>query len=94
MTDVKAAVLKQRRPERARHPWVFTGEIAALPDSVVDGQAIRVLDHRRRFYAMAYCNRRSKIVLRLLSWKDEPIDAAWWQASVAAAVQPPIGFIL
>jgi 23S rRNA (cytosine1962-C5)-methyltransferase len=87
LKDVTAAVLKQRRPERARHPWIFAGEIAAMPDNVVDGQPLRVLDHRRRFYAMAYCNRRSKIVLRILSWEDEPVDAAWWQRRIAAAVR-------
>jgi len=81
-----SAVLKDRRPERARHPWVFAGEIESLPDEVKDGQALRVLDHRRRFFAMAYCNRRSKIVLRLVSRVDEPIDAAWWSRRVAASV--------
>ena len=80
------AILKPRRPERARHPWVFEGEIASLPDAVADGETVRVLDHRRRFYAMAYVNRRSKIVMRLLSRIDEPIDAAWWRRSIAASV--------
>lgn len=82
-----AAILKPRRPERARHPWVFEGEIASLPDGAEDGQPLRVLDHRRRFYAMAYVNRRSKIVLRLLSRTDELIDAAWWRRSIEAAVK-------
>ncbi|HEY7994690.1 MAG TPA: class I SAM-dependent rRNA methyltransferase [Candidatus Eremiobacteraceae bacterium] len=81
-----AAILMPRRPERARHPWVFEGEIASLPDEIQDGQPVRVLDHRRRFFAMAYCNRRSKIVLRLLSRIDEPIDAAWWKRAIAASV--------
>jgi 23S rRNA (cytosine1962-C5)-methyltransferase len=81
-----AAILKARRPERARHPWVFEGEIASLPDSIADGDALRVLDHRRRFYAMGYANRRSKIVVRLLSRTDEPIDAGWWRRAVTASV--------
>lgn len=86
MTTGPAAILKARRPERARHPWVFAGEIESLPDEIKDGQPLRVLDHRRRFFAMAYCNRRSKIVLRLLSRIDEPIDAAWWSRAIAASV--------
>lgn len=81
-----AAVLKPRRPERARHPWVFEGEIASLPDAIAEGSPLRVLDHKRRFYAMAYVNRRSKIVLRLLSRKDEMIDDAWWRRAIAASV--------
>ena len=87
MTDAPAAILKERRPERARHPWIFVGEVASLPESAVDGQALRVLDHRRRFFATAYCNRKSKIVLRVLSWKDERIDDAWWTRAIAAAVR-------
>lgn len=81
-----AAVLKPRHPDRLRHPWVFSSEIASLPDDVADGQPLRVLDHRRTFFAMSYCNRRSKITLRLLSWKDEPVDAAWWQRAIAASI--------
>ena len=85
-TSLPAAVLKPRRPERARHPWVFEGEIASLPEAIPDGSALRVLDHRRRFYAMAYVNRRSKIVLRLLSRTDEPIDGAWWRRSIGESL--------
>ena len=81
-----AAILKPRRPDRVHHPWVFEGEIASLPDSVADGRPLRVLDHRRRFFAMAYCNRKSKIVLRLLSRNDETIDDAWWKRAIAASV--------
>jgi 23S rRNA (cytosine1962-C5)-methyltransferase len=87
LIDARAAVLKERRPERARHPWIFQGEIASLPDAAADGQPLRVLDHRRRFFAMAYCNRRSKITLRVLSWKDEPVDAAWWRRAIESAVK-------
>ena len=69
-----------------RHPWIFQGELASLADDAADGQTVRVLDHRRRFFAMAYVNRRSKIVLRILSWKDETIDAAWWRNAIEASV--------
>lgn len=86
MTKLPAAILNPRRPERERHPWIFRGEIASLPDGIADGSTLRVLDHRRKFYATAYCNRKSKIALRVLSWHDEPIDARWWERAVAAAV--------
>jgi 23S rRNA (cytosine1962-C5)-methyltransferase len=86
LTSAPAAVLKPRRPERTRHPWIFEGEIASLPTEVVDGQPVRVLDARRKFVAIAYCNRRSKIVLRVISWRDEAIDAKFWRDAVAASV--------
>jgi 23S rRNA (cytosine1962-C5)-methyltransferase len=83
---LSAARLKARRPERARHPWIFEGEIASLPESVADGEVLRVLDHRGRFLALAYVNRRSKIVLRLLSWDDEALDERFWHRRVERAI--------
>ncbi len=82
-------MLKQRHPDRLRHPWIFATEVAALPEAsaAADGAVVRVLDHRRRFACMAYVNRRSKIVMRVLSWRDEPIDAAWWARAIDASVR-------
>ncbi len=81
-----AARLKPRKPERIRHPWIFAGEIAELPQAAKDGDVIDVLDHRGRFFARGYCNRRSKIVVRALTWQDETIDAAWWKRRVRDSV--------
>ena len=81
-----AARLRPRRAERIRHPWIFAGEIAVIPDSIADGDVVTVVDHRGEFFAHAYCNRTSKIVLRVLTWNDETIDAAWWRRRIAEAV--------
>jgi 23S rRNA (cytosine1962-C5)-methyltransferase len=81
-----AARLRPRRPERARHPWIFAGEVAAMPPEVADGDVVTVLDHRGAFFARAYCNRKSKIVLRVLTWTDDAIDAAWWRHRIGEAV--------
>jgi 23S rRNA (cytosine1962-C5)-methyltransferase len=81
------ARLKARRPERARHPWIFQGEIASLPEPVADGEILRVLDHRGRFLALAYVNRRSKIALRVIAWDDEPIDETFWRRRLARAIE-------
>jgi 23S rRNA (cytosine1962-C5)-methyltransferase len=83
---IAAARLRARKPERIRHPWIFEGEIAELPQDVKDGEVTAVLDHRGAFLARAYCNRRSKIVLRVLTWQDEPVDAAWWKRRVNEAI--------
>lgn len=83
---IPAARLRPRRPERARHPWIFAGEVSGISDGVLDGDVVTVLDHRGDFLARAYCNRRSKIVLRVLTWQDEPVDAAWWGRRIAEAV--------
>lgn len=81
-----AARIRPRKPERIRHPWIFEGEIAELPAEAKDGEVVTVLDHRGKFMARAYCNRRSKIILRVLTWRDEPVDAAWWKRRVGESV--------
>ncbi|HWE64770.1 MAG TPA: class I SAM-dependent rRNA methyltransferase, partial [Chloroflexota bacterium] len=78
--------LRQQRPERAGHPWVFAGEIAHLPADVADGSVVRVVDARGRVLGMAYANTQSKITLRYLSFREEPIDAAWWYDRLAQAI--------
>jgi 23S rRNA (cytosine1962-C5)-methyltransferase len=60
--------------------------VASLPDDAADGDVVRVHDARGRFYGTAYLNRRSKIVLRVLSWQDEQIDADFWRQRVRDAV--------
>jgi 23S rRNA (cytosine1962-C5)-methyltransferase len=82
----RAARLRPRRPERARHPWIFEGEVASIPDDAADGDVVTVLDHRGAFFARAYCNRKSKIVMRVLTWTDEVVDAAWWRRRIGEAV--------
>jgi 23S rRNA (cytosine1962-C5)-methyltransferase len=83
---IRAARLRPRRPERARHPWIFEGEVASIPDDAADGDVVTVLDHRGAFFARAYCNRKSKIVLRVLTWTDEVVDAVWWRRRLGEAV--------
>jgi 23S rRNA (cytosine1962-C5)-methyltransferase len=58
-----------------------------LPESAADGEVLRVLDHRGRFLALAYVNRRSKIVLRVLSWDDQPFDERFWHHRLERAIR-------
>jgi 23S rRNA (cytosine1962-C5)-methyltransferase len=71
---------------------VFAGEIADLPP-VADGSVVRVVDARGRVLGVAYLNTQSKISLRYLSYRDEPIDARWWndhlEQSIARRVALP-----
>lgn len=67
------------------HCWVYTDELvdaAALePGAIVD-----VVDARDRFVGRGYANPRSRIAVRLLTRRDETIDAAFWHARLAEAV--------
>jgi 23S rRNA (cytosine1962-C5)-methyltransferase len=91
-------VLKRGRekPVRNRHPWVFSGAIARLEGDPQDGDLVRVVDSRGNYLATGYLNRRSQIVVRLLTWDDEEIDEHFWRQRLERAVhvrgpRPPEG---
>ncbi len=67
------------KPIRQRHPWVFSGAIEHIDKDAVYGDIIDVVTARGEFLARGYLNRRSQIVVRLLTWEQsEAIDAAFW----------------
>lgn len=81
-------VLKpSRRPRlEAGHPWVFDNEIARVEGAPRPGDVVEVTDHRARFLAWGAFSPRSRIRLRLLSWKrEEPVDAALIRARINQA---------
>lgn len=71
------------RPDRlknllAGHPWIFSGALAGAPQ-VPDGGLVRILSGKR-FLGIGYYNSRTDIAVRLLTRRDEPVDAAFFAA--------------
>ncbi len=82
-------VLKSGRDKsvRHKHPWVFSGAVRRIEGEVTDGEVVDVYDAGGEWLARGSLNRRSQIVVRLLTWdKDEPIDTAFWRARLARAL--------
>jgi 23S rRNA (cytosine1962-C5)-methyltransferase len=82
-------VLKQGRekPVRNRHPWIFSGAIDRIEDQPQDGDLVRVTDSQGRYLATGYLNRRSQIVVRLLSWDaGEQVEKGFWQRRLERAI--------
>lgn len=79
--------LRRGREQRVLggHPWVFRSDIER-EDGAADGLPVRVLTSAGRFLAMAVYNPRSQISLRILSRRDEPIDAAFIRRRVRRAL--------
>jgi len=83
-------VLKAGKDKAVRnhHPWVFSGAVERLEGDPTDGDIVDVVDVDRRFLARGYINRRSQIVVRLLSWsEDEPVDDAFWSRRIASSIE-------
>ncbi len=82
-------LLKRNRakPVLQHHPWIFSGAIERVEGEVADGDVVEVRDAGRNWLARGYLNRRSQIVVRLLTWRqDEPVDSAFWRRRLERAV--------
>ncbi|NIV38957.1 MAG: 23S rRNA (cytosine(1962)-C(5))-methyltransferase RlmI, partial [Anaerolineae bacterium] len=77
----------REKPVRNRHPWVFSGAIQRIEGTAEDGDLVRVTDSRGRYLASGYLNRRSQIVVRLLTWDpNEKVDRDFWRRRLAQAI--------
>jgi 23S rRNA (cytosine1962-C5)-methyltransferase len=84
----KAAILrlKRGRDQRARtHPWIFKGDVADV-SAGEPGAAVTVVDAIGRFVGRGLFNPRPALCCRLLTWDDEPIDAAFLRRRLDAAI--------
>jgi 23S rRNA (cytosine1962-C5)-methyltransferase len=87
MTQV---ILKPRkaRPFFGRHPWVLDSAIDRIQGSPADGDVVDLLSDKDKFIARGIYNSRSRIRVRLYSWRtDEPIDDGFWRSKLEAALR-------
>src|SRR5947208_14143019 len=98
-TSLAAArvVLKPRKalPFYGRHPWVLASAVDRVePIGLegehfldLDGQAVELLNDKRKFIAHGIYNSHSRIRVRLYSWSaEQPIDEAFFRRKMQAAI--------
>ena len=85
MSDIILLPGKEKRVWSG-HPWVFRSDIARTKGDPRPGDTVRVTASNGRFLAMAVYNPASQIALRIVSRKDEVIDADFIRRKVKAAV--------
>jgi 23S rRNA (cytosine1962-C5)-methyltransferase len=69
------------RPERTKsilagHPWIFSGALLRAPDAQ-DGSLVKVFANKQ-FLGIGYYNSRTDIAVRMLTLKDEEINAGFF----------------
>ncbi|MBI5048755.1 MAG: class I SAM-dependent rRNA methyltransferase [Deltaproteobacteria bacterium] len=69
------------------HLWVFNNEITKAGDSYSNGDTVSIIDGRGKFIASGYINNNSKIIIRILSFKDEPIDKDFLKKRIEQALK-------
>ncbi len=68
------------------HPWIFRGQALKTPAGIKAGDIVTIVNGQGEFVGRGYYNPASEITIRLLTFKDEPIDAAFLQKRVEDAV--------
>lgn len=88
-------VLKRGKEASLRryHPWVFSGAIASCDGHPEEGDVVRVASHDGRTLGYGHCETGS-IAVRVLTFRDEPIDAAFWTRRLREAFRVRQGLLL
>ncbi|MCP5100932.1 MAG: class I SAM-dependent rRNA methyltransferase [Chloroflexi bacterium] len=90
METVTAVItLKPKRDKSVhrKHPWLFSGAIRTIDGKPQAGDLVQINDASNNPIALGYFNKQSQIQVRILSWQpDEPIDEAFWQGRLTAAI--------
>ncbi|MBR2822218.1 MAG: class I SAM-dependent rRNA methyltransferase [Clostridia bacterium] len=57
-----------------RHPWIFRSDIARVEGEWTPGDVVDVRSSRNHFLARAFYNPHSQIALRVMTYRQEPVD--------------------
>jgi 23S rRNA (cytosine1962-C5)-methyltransferase len=75
------------KPVRRHHPWIFSGAVALIEGGVTDGDVVDVVASDGTWLARGTINRKSQIVVRLLTFKqEEAIDGTFWRSRLERAM--------
>jgi 23S rRNA (cytosine1962-C5)-methyltransferase len=77
----------REKPILQGHPWVFSGAISEISHCRVEGELGIILDEDGRFLARGYVNRRTGIVVRILTTKDIQVDSEFIKKSIQTACE-------
>lgn len=68
------------------HPWIYSGSVMRLTHPAADGALVQVKDHRQRFLGVGLYNSKSKINVRVLAPERVPVDEAFFEQRIRAAL--------
>lgn len=93
MTNYKTIYLKRGKEDSLRrfHPWVFSGAISHADKDISDGEIVRVMYQDKdsgtySFIAVGYYE-SGTIAVRVLSFHDVEINAAFWENRLYSALK-------
>ena len=91
----KVMQLRKGRNGRLRpgHPWIYKAQVLKAKFPIMPGSMISVIDSNDKFIGNGYYNPRSEIAIRLFSFKDEDIDAAFFNKKIKIAAEKRKGLL-
>ena len=86
MMEETRIVLKRGKEESLLrfHPWIFSGAVSRIYGEPEEGEVVTVVDSEEKFIARGHFQVGS-IAVRVLTFRDEKIDRAWWTARLEQA---------
>lgn len=72
---------------RAGHPWIYKGQFTQVAHFIQPGDIVSVVNSDGKSVGRGYYNPRSEISIRILSFKNEPIDRNFFCKKITEAVE-------
>lgn len=85
MSKIVQLYKKKTQSVERRHPWIFSGAIDMASEDLEDGELVTVQDAQERFLAKGHFQ-NATIAVRVLTFENEEIDAAFFQKKIQNAV--------
>jgi 23S rRNA (cytosine1962-C5)-methyltransferase len=85
MANITLIKNKERRI-LSGHPWIYQREIEKTEGDFSDGDIVIVKDWRKRLLGQGFINRKSHIVIRLLTNQEEKIDKSFFKTQIESAI--------
>ncbi|OYU82673.1 MAG: RlmI/RlmK family 23S rRNA methyltransferase [Flavobacterium sp. BFFFF2] len=76
-----------------RHPWVFSGAIYGVSETLKDGALVDVVDAQETHWGTGYFSDRGSITVRMLTFQNETFTPHFWADKLKAAWQVRQEFI-
>ena len=85
--NIYSVYLKKGKEDSLRrfHPWVFSGAIQRMDEGIREGDIVRVYNAQGEFLAVGHYQIGS-ISVRVLSFRDVPVDEAFWKSRLKVAL--------
>jgi len=80
--------VKQQKigPILGRHPWVFSGALANVPEKLESGSPVKLIDEKDNFLAQGYFNSYSQIAVRIWGYdENEEVDDSFFGKRIKKA---------